>query len=419
MERRDFLVQAGVSGLAGVSRLAGVSGLAGVVGGGCSKSHRAARSRAEAGARAGEARRRRPAAGAFRVVEARGTPFEVGGAMGAAARGRIHKLIERRGKWFAGLKRFALKDRAQRVDGFVAATKRHHPDLWAEVKGIAKGAQRPLDDILVLNLQPELSGLRHQCGCGNCSTLHLVDGKRIFLAHNEDDHDASRDLMLLVRARPNGKPSFVSLAYPGIVPGNVPAMTSAGLVQTTNYIGAAKVEVGVPRYVVGRSILAARTLDEALRLARTAHGAYSFHVNLGSRREGRLVSLELGPGGVSDLRETRGEVYVHTNHYVLPKTRAEVPQIRVEPGGSSDSRYRILRRAVANLPALGRVGPGTLVRLLSSHEAIRQPYAPCRHPKGAVQGRTVATALFDVTAGTFSLYEGNPCEGRRRQIRLP
>jgi isopenicillin-N N-acyltransferase-like protein len=403
MDRREFLVQAGVSGLSGL------------VGGACVERHR---ERQRAPRPRAQRRRSRPA-GTFAVVEARGTPFEVGAAMGAAARGRIHRLIGRRGKWFADLKRFALKERAQRVDGFVAAVKKHHPDIWAELKGIAKGAQRPLDDILVLNLQPELSGLRHQCGCGNCSTLHLVDGKRVLLAHNEDDHDASRDLMLVVRARPRGKPSFVSLAYPGVLPGNVPAMTSAGLVQTTNYIGAARVQVGVPRYVVGRSLLSARSMDEAVNLARTRHGAYSFNVNLGSRPEGRLVSMELGPGGVFDLRETRGEVYVHTNHYLLPKTRGKVPEIRVPPGGSSDSRYRILKRAVAKLPALERVGPDTLLRLLASHAAIRQPFSPCRHPKGAVQGRTVATALFDVTAGTFSLYEGNPCEGRRRQLRLP
>jgi len=340
--------------------------------------------------------------------------------MGAAARGRIHRLIQRRGKWFAGLKRFALQERAQRVDGFVAAIRKRHPDLWAELRGIAKGAGRPLDDILVLNLQPELAGMRHQCGCGNCSTLHLVHGKRVFLAHNEDDHQASRDLMLVVRAQPAGSPAFVSLAYPGILPGNVPAMTAAGLVQTTNYIGAAKVRVGgVPRYVLGRSLLAARTLDDAVKRARTGDLAYSFHVSLGSRSEGRLVSLELGPGGVSALRETRSEVYVHTNHFLLPGTRGRVPEIAVPSGGSSDSRYRILRAAVAKLPALGRVGPDTLVRLLASHEAIRQPYAPCRHPKGAVHGRTMATAVFDVTAGTFSVFEGNPCEGRRRELRLP
>jgi isopenicillin-N N-acyltransferase-like protein len=392
MDRRAFLVRAGLGGVAGLV-------------GSCGPRRAGEGPRPRSGQ---EPLRRRvdAGAGAFAVVEASGTPFEVGAAMGRAARGRIPTLIQRRGRWFAGLKRFALAERAKRVDGFVAAVKKLHPDVWAELRGIAAGAQRPLDDILVLNLQPELNGMRHECGCGNCSTLHLVDGRRVWLAHNEDDHDASRDLMLVVRARPAGKPSFVSLAYPGIVPGNVPAMTSAGLVQTTNYIGAAKVRAGgVPRYVVGRSLLAAKSLDEAVRMARGAPGAYAFHVNLGSRREGRLVSLELGPGGVSALRETKGEVYVHTNHYLLPGMKGRVAEI---PG-----------RAVAKLPAPGRVGPADLVRLLASHEAVRQPFAPCRHPRGAVQGRTMATALFDVTGGTFTFYAGNPCEARKRRLWVP
>lgn len=33
--------------------------------------------------------------------------------------------------------------------------------------------------------------------------------------------------------------------------------------------------------------------------------------------------------------------------------------------------------------------------------------------------QTLATALFDASAGTFALHEGNPCEGRRRALELP
>jgi isopenicillin-N N-acyltransferase-like protein len=338
--------------------------------------------------------------------------------MGRAARGRIETLLRRRARWFRELEEFALADRARRLDGFVAAIAKHHPAALEELKGLAQGAGRSLTDILVLNLQPELAALRHRCGCDGCSTLHLVDGERVYLAHNEDGHDANRDLMLLVRAQPTGEPAFLSLLYPGLIPGNVPALTEAGLALSTNYIGAATVRTGVPRYVVGRALLRARTLDEAIRLARDPHGAYSFHVNLGSRPDRRLLSLELGPGGVLATRETRGGIYVHTNHYLLPKTRGRIPEIGLRPGGSSDSRYRVLRRLVARLPPRGQVGQRDLVRLLASHEAIRAPYAPCRHPRGEIRGRTLATALFDVGAGRLTLYEGNPCEGRARELRL-
>ncbi|MFH2009484.1 MAG: C45 family peptidase, partial [bacterium] len=342
--------------------------------------------------------------GTFPVVVARGSPFEVGAAIGAASRDRIARLVKRREKWFTELLRFALADRSTRIDGFARATAKHHPEIMAELRGLAKGAQRPLDEILVLNLQPELGALKHRCqsaekpakvGCGDCSTLHLVQGGRILLAHNEDDHHANRDLMALLRVAPTGRPTFVSLSYPGVIPGNVPAMTGAGLMQTTNFIGGSEVRVGVPRYVLGRAILDARNIDEAVQRAVNPDGAYSFHVNLGSKKEQRLVSIEVAPGGRHDLRDTRQDLYVHTNHFLLPGTKA-VPQIATYAGGSSDSRYRILQRARKTLPPLAKVGPEHLTRLLSSHQAIKAPYSPCRHPHGDIQGQTMAMALFDV-----------------------
>ena len=57
-----------------------------------------------------------------------------------------------------------------------------------------------------------------------------------------------------------------------------------------------------------------------------------------------------------------------------------------------------------------------LTRLLSSHEAVTPPFSPCRHPDAGDSGRTVASVLLDVGRGTFTLLEGNPCEGRRRAI---
>jgi predicted choloylglycine hydrolase len=343
----------------------------------------------------------------FPIVQVRGSPAELGEALGAATRSRIATCLQRRKAWFEDLKAFALADRAARLDAFTRAAEARHPDVMAEIRGMARGAGRELDDLLVLNFHPELAAMKAQATCGDCSTLHLVRDGAILLAHNEDDDDAYRDQMVILKASPNGKPSFVTLAYPGATPGNVPGMNGAGLVRTTNFIGAKEVKPGVPRYVIGRAVLSASTFEEAIRIATTKDGAYSFHLNLGAVKEKRLLSLEVGPGGVSDRHETTNEVYVHTNHFVLPATRS----IAQQAYPSSQSRYEVLQRELGGLSS-----PDALVRALSSHESITRPYSPCRHPEGSVRGRTVALALFDIVAGKFVLYEGNPCEGRRRDI---
>jgi hypothetical protein len=60
--------------------------------------------------------------------------------------------------------------------------------------------------------------------------------------------------------------SYIALVYPGIITGNGPSMNSRGIVQTTNYIGSVKSEVGIPRYIIGRAILEAMYSDKHLAL---------------------------------------------------------------------------------------------------------------------------------------------------------
>jgi predicted choloylglycine hydrolase len=353
----------------------------------------------------------------FPVIDAAGGPFEIGLTVGKATRSRIATLLERRKEWFSDLKAFALADRKSRLDGFAEAIQKHHPDIWAEMRGMAKGAGRPLDDIMLLTAKPEISALKGAASSSECSSLHLADGERLFLAHNLDDQDAALDLMVLVRARPKNGPAFVALAFPGIVAGNTPGMNEAGLYRATNYIWAKRAQVGIPRYVLGRALLGAKSIDQAKTIATHKAGAYSFHVNLGSNKEKRLVSLEVAPGGLHDLRETKQEVYVHTNHYILKKTK-EISQHEPYLEDSSKSRYAVLTRLAGKLPPPAEVEPSHLIEMLSSHEAVTQPYSPCRHPKGDVTGRTVACALFDVKDERFVLYEGNPCKGRKRRVAL-
>ncbi len=350
----------------------------------------------------------------FPEVEARGTPLEIGTAIGAMTRERIRKGIELRRAWFEDLKSFALADRKKRLDGFVAATRKHHPDVLAELEGMAKGAGLPLDDILVLNLQVELGTLKAAQGsCEGCSTLHLIDKGRALLAHNEDGHDAYRPLMTILRLKPRDKPAITALGYPGIIPGCVPAMNSAGIVMTTNFIGADKMRVGIPRYVLGRAALTATSIGRAVTIVTNKEAAHSFHANFGSLKNNRLLAVDVAPG-VHAVKPTEG-IYLQTNHFVLRGT-AQEPQSKNTPGGSSDSRYRILDAALKKLPPIELVKADTLIKLLSSHEAITKPYSPCRHPDEKSTGRTLATALFDLNKGSFILYEGNPCEGRRRAL---
>jgi hypothetical protein len=354
------------------------------------------------------------AAAGFPLLEASGSSYEVGLAIGRRFEQQIREVLRRRAEWFGGLRDFAMQDRAARFDPFVDAAREHFPEILEELRGWSDGSGVPFDDMMVLNLKAELSTLRaaEVPETPGCSTVAFAHRGRCLLAHNEDGHRANHGLMFLVRVSRPDRPDFLCLTYPGILCGNGPAVNEAGIVLTTNYIGGLDVRFGVPRYVISRAVLDAGSLEEAVATVSHPSRAFSFHYNLGSRSEGRILSVETSVDAVA-THEVDG-LYVHTNHFRLPSME-EVPQDREYVTTSSMSRFRVLEAAAAKLrdPLDGLDGEA-MIGMLSSHE--RAPYAPCRHPAGEVTGMTLGGALFDVGNGGMRLRYANPCEGDFRDM---
>jgi hypothetical protein len=164
---------------------------------------------------------------------------------------------------------------------------------------------------------------------------------------------------------------------------------------------------GIPRYVISRAVLDARSLDEAVAIVTHPERAFSFHYNLGSHSEGRILSVETSVDA-AEVHEVDG-LYVHTNHFRLPGME-QIRQDEDYVATSSMSRYGVLAIAVDGLQdRLDEVDGETLTGMLSSHD--RAPYSPCRHPTDDVSGATLGSTLFDIGAGDLRLYDSNPCRG--------
>jgi predicted choloylglycine hydrolase len=337
------------------------------------------------------------------VLEVSGTYREIGYQIGRHLAEIIQLVISRRSAWHQGL--MAVLDSPagrRRSQELLRLTARHFPHLLEEIRGMAEGAGLAFDAMWAMTIKSELGAL--DAPNPGCSTLHYRDRRRSWLAHNEDGHAAYARIMAVVRATPPSGVRFVSMVYPGILTGNGPSLNSRGVVQTTNYIGSVHSAVGLPRYVIGRAILEARSLDEAVQIATLEPRAYPYHHNLASLEDGRSLSVETVPGA-HDTHEPTG-LYVHTNHLILDGTDAYPHQDEQYRGTSSMSRYTVLQRRVGELVGQ-KVRAETLLAMLSSHQ--RAPYSPCRHPKGEIQGHTLGTALYDLRKGSFRLYRDNPC----------
>jgi len=350
---------------------------------------------------------------AFPYLEVSGGPYQVGHAIGKHFAWQIKEGIRRRRKWFDELKAFMDEDRSRRYEPFLETGKQFSPEAVEELRGSADGAGLPFEDLMVLILKSELGAMKNKLKpeTPGCSTLALAHKDRLLLAHNEDGHVAYDGLMFLVKISIPGRPAFLRLTYPGIYSGSAPSFSDAGIAITTNFIdGRAVRPGGIPRYFISRAARNARTLDEAVKIVTHPQRAFSFHFNLGSVKEKKILSVETSVDH-HQVYEVR-DLYVHTNHLILDEMQ-NTPQNEKYVNSSSMTRYRILTAEAQRLfDHLDDVDGDTLIKLLSIHDGA--PYSPCRHPQGKVQGTTLASSLFDLKKGTWQLYYGNPCMGRKQ-----
>lgn len=347
----------------------------------------------------------------YPIVEATGTHFEIGRRIGTAMKGRILGHFRYSKEYGRGVEYLEGEGR-EPLERMLSHARAAFPRLLEEIEGMAEALEIPFMHLFAFNCRSEIEIMRNPPGC---STIALSRGETTILAHNEDGNDLNIGRMFLARVSPPSGVGFLAFVYPGLLPGNGPAVNSRGIVETTNYIQPYRVADGIPRYLISRAILEAKDLDEATALATIGPRAFPFHHNLVSLEEGRILSVETAawPEQRADVIEVDG-LYIHTNHFLHPEMTAPDAQGRRPydvPYVSSTTRLDVLTDAVEqNGEPEDEAG---IIELLSMHEG--RPFSPCRHPQGDIHGATLGTAVFAAPHRRMVLFHGNPCLGMRKE----
>ena len=281
------------------------------------------------------------------------------------------------------------------------ATSTRFPHLMEEVAGLAEGAGVDADDLFAWICRAEISVASDPCPPG-CSTVGLVREGEMLLAHNEDGSALYEGRMVVLRATPPSQVSFLALVYPGTPAGNGPGLNSRGIVQTTNFISCCAPSEGIPKYLIGRAVLEAESLEEAESIATTEGRAFPWHHNLASLPDARLVSLETWPER-HNRRDVTG-AHLHTNH-LLHEEMAGLPEKAEYIQRSSGPRLEALQRFLEERPFQSRED---LIAALSDRRG--SPCQVCRHPDDEVPGMTVGTAVYEAPTVEVFLREGPPCQ---------
>lgn len=257
-------------------------------------------------------------------LKASGSPYEVGYALGHRGRKAVHSHLVKCDLW----KEVTSAKHSLVVTGMVNKTSDLYPDIFEEIRGLAKGLDLPFNQVFAWNCRGDiLSDTSDGCTTVQIPTTQVPKleisgvqktGERMIIAHNEDGlpfFDGECFIAEVAGEEDTGNYNFISFCYPGSIPGHTFALTGSGMVMTANNLRLKNIVPEIPRMVLGRALLKCEKIDEARDLLKDAPMSGGFHYTIAQSGDSRLISIEFGGGAYCEkIVETPS---LHANHAIL------------------------------------------------------------------------------------------------------
>ncbi len=339
----------------------------------------------------------------FPLISVSGTPSERGRQYGKQALDRIAVSVSIYEAAFAAAE-VAWSTVRERASAFLPRLEAYDAVLAEEIRGIAAGAERPVEDIVALNARTELlfgegsevvakQTLDDACTGAVALPSVTADG-HLLHGQNWDWLDDCVGSALVVRIDLGDAGRLMTFCEAGVVARA--GLNSHGVALTGNFLECEQTPAkgAVPIPLVRRRVLESDSLPRGLSAIMRAPRSFANNMMV-SHVEGEAVDLETTPQEVFwDLPED--DILVHANHFRSTSARARIHDLGVER--SPDSLIRE-RRVARHLHA--KRGAITLDDMKAAFaDRFGAPRAVCRSPAPGEAGgehSTVATILMDVT----------------------
>jgi isopenicillin-N N-acyltransferase-like protein len=278
------------------------------------------------------------------------------------------------------------------------------PQYVEELRGIAEGAGVEFDDVLVLNCMEAITSDALHLGCTSLAMGPEVTATgSVLIGHNEDWIPEDLTNVFIVHARPDNEPAYLGITYGGLLP-NI-GFNACGIAQCCDSVYPGDARVGVPRILVSRGVLAARTLSEAINAAcnRRRDAGYN---NLIAHESGEIYNVEVSARKFEMLHSDDG-IEVHANHYLHPAMQA----IEKAGGDLVNSHIRMNRARRLISERRGTADVEAIETILADH--VNFPRSICNHivadDTPLDRQQTIASLVIDLTARMMHVCWGTPC----------
>ncbi|GAB4476900.1 MAG: acyl-CoA--6-aminopenicillanic acid acyl-transferase [Anaerolineales bacterium] len=344
----------------------------------------------------------------IKFIEAKGTHREVGQQIGEACKDKVQHSIESARSLVNALSQELKMDwhkatiQAQKYLPYVYE---YYPQYLEEIKGIAEASHSSLDDIFALNAFEGI--VMDRLHLSKCTSFAVNQSRtlngNVLVCHNEDWFPDDEEDVYIVRAEIDDEPPFLAMSYGGLLP-NV-GLNAAGIAQCCDTVYPKEKRVGIPRVVVGRAVLGARTISDAIHRAISPHRAAGYN-HLIAHESGEIYNVEVSARNFAIQYGEMGFL-AHANHYLSQKMQV----IEDEPEeliGSQVRYFRVLRL----IKETDKHDLASLQQIQRDH--VNYPNSICCHatePENPYdREKTICAMVMDLTEKTVYLAWGNPCQ---------
>lgn len=338
-----------------------------------------------------------------------GTPLQMGIQYGRQAAEKIRAGVADYKKLFLENYDMSWEAICGYAATFVPIVEAAMPEIMEEARGIAKGAEISVDDVMVLNCRYEITKFPrpNECTSFSLQPETTKDGKTV-VGQDWDYRAGILDNIVVVHAEQPDGTRLLGLAEAGQVIRN--GFNSRGIGLCANNLQSVHDTrgTGIPVTFLRRRVLASRTFEEASEVIRNVPRDVSCNFMLASAT-GQTADFETYPGGADRIDATDG-ILTHANHFVVnPANEA----LETSPRGQRLYDLLAAHRGEIDVPYIAKC--------LSDHE--NYPKAICRHPSDvsiplAQRGITVASVIYDLDERTGYICAGPPCEGAYVEYHL-
>jgi len=349
------------------------------------------------------------------LIEVSGTNLEMGRQIGEAARNQVQNSVANaRILIDAAYDTLELTWDGAKIQSrkYLPFAEEQYPQYVDELRGIAEGANVPFDDIVTLNtMEAVTTDALHLTRCTSMavSDERTADG-HVLAAHNEDWIPEDENDVLIISARPDKEPPFLSMTYGGLLP-NV-GFNAYGIAQLIDSVYPSDSRFGIPRLVVARAVLASRRISGAFGRTLVQQRAAGYN-HLLIHESGEIYSIEASSRKFEILYAHDGYM-VHTNHYLDPQMKL----VENNPEELLSSRVRYFRAS-----RLIRQSEKHTIKSLQAiqKDHVNIPNSICNHN---IEGepldreKTINALVIDLTSREMHVAWGNPCQNTYHTYHL-